>query len=35
MELGFISNPSDVARIRNNLDNIAKNIVQNVTGEKL
>lgn len=34
-ELGFITNPNDVARIRANIDTIAKQIVQDVTGEKL
>lgn len=35
LELGFITNSSDVMRIRNNLDSIAKSIVSNVTGENL
>lgn len=34
-ELGFITNTNDVANIRNNIDMIAKGIVESVTGEKL
>ena len=34
-ELGFISNPNDVAKIRRNIDTIAKQLIQDATGEKL
>lgn len=34
-ELGFITNTNDVANIRNNIDMIAKGIVESVTGENL
>jgi N-acetylmuramoyl-L-alanine amidase len=34
-ELGFISNPNDVAKIRRNIDTIAKQLIQDATGERL
>lgn len=35
IELGFISNPNDVSKLINNLDAIAKEMVEAVTSEKL
>lgn len=35
MELGFITNKSDMDKIRNNLDAYAKGIVEGITGENL
>lgn len=35
MELGFITNSSDMSKIRNNLDTYAKGIVEGITGETL
>ena len=35
VELGFISNPNDVSKIVNNLDAIAKEMVEAITGEKV
>lgn len=35
VELGFISNPTDVRNLINNLDAVAKELVEAVTGEKL
>ncbi|MFR1798824.1 MAG: N-acetylmuramoyl-L-alanine amidase [Enterococcus casseliflavus] len=34
-ELGFITNPNDVAKIRRNIDTIAKQLIQDATGERL
>lgn len=35
VELGFINNPEEVAKIRANLDNIAVDLLQDVTGEQI
>ncbi|MDH6364593.1 N-acetylmuramoyl-L-alanine amidase [Enterococcus sp. PF1-24] len=35
VEIGFISNAKDLAAIRNNLDGIAKRIIEGITGEKI
>lgn len=35
IELGFITNPNDVAKIRRNIDTIAKQLIQDATGERL
>lgn len=35
IELGFISNPTDVAKLQNNIDAVAKELVEAITGEKL